>query len=118
VANLVRQLLRLLRQRRIGIRSCLCLLFRQTEIENLRVSALSDKNVGRHNVAVGDSFGVSSIKLSGNLDGQIEESIRLDRHSRNAMLQRYAVQKLHGDERFAVLVINFVDGADVRMQKK
>ncbi len=31
------------------------------------------------------------------------------------MLQRQPVQKLHGDERFAVLVVNFVDGADVRM---
>jgi hypothetical protein len=25
------------------------------------------------------------------------------------------IQKLHGDEGFAVLVVNFVDGADVRM---
>ena len=31
------------------------------------------------------------------------------------MPQRHAVQKLHGDERFAVLVVNFVDRADVRM---
>ena len=31
------------------------------------------------------------------------------------MLQRQAVQKLHGDERLTVLVANFVDGADVGM---
>ena len=31
------------------------------------------------------------------------------------MLQRHAVQKLHGNERFAVLVVNFVDRADVGM---
>ena len=31
------------------------------------------------------------------------------------MLQRRAIQKLHGDERGAVLFVNFVDGADVRM---
>jgi hypothetical protein len=29
--------------------------------------------------------------------------------------QREPVQKLHGDERFAVGVVDFVDGADVRM---
>ena len=31
----------------------------------------------------------------------------------NAMFQRQPVQKLHGDESFAVLVVNFVDGANV-----
>ena len=31
------------------------------------------------------------------------------------MLQRHAIQKLHGDERFAVLFVNFVDRADVGM---
>ena len=33
----------------------------------------------------------------------------------DAMLQRHALQKLHGDEGFAVLVVDFVDGADVGM---
>ena len=33
----------------------------------------------------------------------------------NAVLQRQPVQKLHGNEGFAVLVVNFVDGADVGM---
>jgi len=31
------------------------------------------------------------------------------------VLQGQAVQKFHGDERFAVLFVNFVDSADVRM---
>jgi hypothetical protein len=31
------------------------------------------------------------------------------------MLQRHSVQKLHGDEGLAALVINLVNGADVRM---
>ena len=31
------------------------------------------------------------------------------------MFQRHAVEKLHGDERFAVLVVDFMDGADVGM---
>jgi hypothetical protein len=31
------------------------------------------------------------------------------------MLQRHAVQKLHGDERFAMLVVNLIDCADIGM---
>jgi hypothetical protein len=31
------------------------------------------------------------------------------------MLQCQPIQKFHGDERFAVLVVDFVDGADVGM---
>ena len=31
------------------------------------------------------------------------------------MLQRQSIQKLHGDERRAVLVVNFVNCADIRM---
>jgi hypothetical protein len=31
------------------------------------------------------------------------------------MLQCHAIQKLHGDERFAALVVNLVDSADIRM---
>jgi hypothetical protein len=29
------------------------------------------------------------------------------------VLERHPIKKLHGDERFAVLIVNFVDGADV-----
>ena len=31
------------------------------------------------------------------------------------MLQREAIEKFHGDEHFAVLVVNFVDGANIGM---
>jgi hypothetical protein len=31
------------------------------------------------------------------------------------MLQRHAIQKFHGDESLPVLVVDFVDGADVRV---
>ena len=39
----------------------------------------------------------------------------LDGAAGDAMLQRYAVQKLHDDEGLAVCVVDFVDGADVGM---
>ena len=42
----------------------------------------------------------------------IEASVSSGRPG-DAMLQRHAVQKLHGDERLAVLFADFVNGADV-----
>src|ERR1700677_500445 len=33
----------------------------------------------------------------------------------DAVLQRHAIQKLHGDEHIAVLVINLVNGANIQM---
>ena len=50
-----------------------------------------------------------------NFDGEREKHLRLQRPPRDAMLQRQPVQKLHGDERLALMLANFVDGADVGM---
>src|ERR1022692_979111 len=35
-----------------------------------------------------------------------------------SVLQRHSVQKLHGDEGLPMLIVNFVDGADVRMVQR
>jgi hypothetical protein len=51
----------------------------------------------------------------GDLNCQSEQNLNIDGPPRDLMLQCHAVQKLHGDERLAVLVVNFVDGADVGM---
>jgi hypothetical protein len=55
------------------------------------------------------------IECVGNLDGQRQNQLGFHRSPGDAMLQRQPIQKFHGDERFTVLVVNFVDGADVRM---
>ena len=62
-----------------------------------------------------DSFSVGGIESVGNLDRQSEQNIRLHRLSGDALFQRYAVQKLHGDECLPVMLINLVNRADVRM---
>ena len=77
--------------------------------------ALRHENVGRLDVAMDDAFGVRGIKGVGNLDGQRQNEFWFHRLPCDAMLQRQTVQTLHGNERFAVLVVDFVDGADVRM---
>src|SRR5271169_155230 len=88
---------------------------RQTEVENLRVPALCDKNVGRFDVAVNDSFGMSGVQSVGDLNRQREQNIRLDRFSVDAVLQRLPVEKLHRNEGLTVVFADFMDGANIRM---
>jgi hypothetical protein len=88
---------------------------RQTEIQNLCVAAFGDEDVRGLDVAVDDAFRVSSVERVGNLSGQRQNQLGFHRPASDAMLHRQAVQKLHSDERLAVLVVNFVDRANVRM---
>jgi len=74
-----------------------------------------DKNIGGLDIAVDDAFGMRGVERIGNLNRQAEQNIRLDRPSGNAMLQRYPVQKLHGDERLPILLPNVINRADVGM---
>src|SRR6202040_1800486 len=66
-------------------------------------------------VPVDDAFGVGGVERVGNLNRQGQQSVCLQRSARSPMLQSHPVQELHGDERFAVLVVNFVDRADIRV---
>src|SRR5580704_14445076 len=79
------------------------------------MAPLGDEDVRRFDVAVHDAGGVSRIEGIGDFDGDREKNFRFQRTPRDAMLQSRAIQKLHGDEGFAMLVVNFVDGADVWM---
>jgi hypothetical protein len=88
---------------------------RQPEIQNLGMSALGDKYIGRLDVAVDDTSGVSCVERVGYVDGDGEKNFRFQRTPRNAMLQRQPIQKLHSDERLPVLLANVVNRADIRM---
>ncbi len=88
---------------------------RQAEIQYLGVPALGHEDVRRLDVAVDDAGSVSGVERVGDVDGDGEKNVRFQRTPGDAVLQRQPVQKFHGDERFAVLLVNFVDGADVGM---
>jgi hypothetical protein len=62
---------------------------------------------------VNDAFGVGCVERIRNLDGERQDPIGVEWPTTNAMLQRHPVQKLHGDEYCAVLLVNFVDRADI-----
>ena len=109
------QLQLLLRPRCVAIGAQFRLHLGQAKIENLRVAALGDENIRRLDIAVNDAFGVRRVQRVGDFRGQRQREVQLHRLAGDLVLQRGTIEKFHGDEHFAVLVVNFVDGADVRM---
>ena len=60
-----------------------------------------------------DAFGMSGVERVRNLNGQAEQNIGVHGFSGNAMLQCHAIEMLHGDEGFSILLANVEDHADV-----
>jgi len=92
--------------------------FGQAEVENLSVSALSHEKIRGLDVAMDDAFGVGGVEGIGNLACQIEQDFKLHRPRADAVFQGYAIEKFHGDEGFAVLIADVIDGADVGMVER
>src|SRR5580704_7629957 len=65
-----------------------------------------------------DAFRVRRVEGVGNFDAQVEQQLHLERTSGDAVLQRHAIEKFHGDERMSVTLADFVDGADVGMVQR
>ena len=83
------------------------------------MAALGDKNVGRLDVTVNDSFGVRGVQSVRNLNSPFEHIFQSATAS-PAMrcFQRRALHEFHGDERSAVLLADLVDGADIGMVQR
>ena len=90
----------------------------QAEIQNFGVAALGDENIGGLDVAVNDAFGVRGVERVGDFDGEREQVFDVQRAAGDAVLERLAVEKFHGDEGLAVLLADVVNGADVRMVQR
>jgi hypothetical protein len=89
--------------------------FGKTEVENLRVPALGDEDVCRLDVAVEDPLPVSGVQSVGDLDPELQDLRCRKRSSGEALPERLALEKLHGDEGTSFLLVHIVDRADVRM---
>src|SRR6267142_5524263 len=87
----------------------------KSEIENFGVLSLSYKNIGRLDVAVDDSLRVGCIQGISDLDADRQQGVEFHGTARDMALQCCAVQKLHGDERLPMPVVDFIDRTDVGM---
>ena len=79
------------------------------------MAALSDEDVGRLDIAMNDAFGVRCIEGVGDFDCHREQHFRFQGAARDAMLQGHSVQKLHGDERMALVLADVMNRANVRV---
>src|ERR1700723_87135 len=87
----------------------------QTEVENLGLIAIRYKDVGRFDVAVNDALGVRTVEGVSDLDAEVEKFIQLHRLPVDRALQGLAFEQFHGEEVAAILLADFVDGADARV---
>ena len=60
-----------------------------------------------------DPLGVCCIQCLRNLDGEGQTQLGFQRPAWNVVLQRKAIQKLHGDVRLVTVLADVVNGADV-----
>ena len=62
-----------------------------------------------------NALGMGRIQSIGDLNGQIEQRLGSHRPAHDSVLQRHAVQKLHRDERLALMLADFENCADIRV---
>ncbi len=79
------------------------------------MTSIRNKDIRRLDIAMHDALGMRRVQGVGDLDAQREDGFQLHRAGGDVMLERRTFQVLHGDESFAVLLANVVDGADVGM---
>ena len=87
----------------------------QSKIQDFGVPSIGDKDVGRFNIAVNDALGMGRIEGVCNIDANIKQTLRLQRTCENRLLQCFAVQVLHHDERASLVIADFVDGTNIGM---
>src|SRR5437763_3364551 len=79
------------------------------------MSSFGHENIRRFDVTVNDAFGVRCIQPIGDFNSEREQKIQIQSSSRYVMFQRHSIQNLHRNEGLPLLVVDFVDSADVRM---
>jgi hypothetical protein len=91
---------------------------REAEVEELGVTARADENVRRFDVPVEDIRGMGGVQCVSDLDPEPQHCIEFEWTGGESVLQRRALQILHGDERSSVLLADVVDRTDVWMVER
>ena len=73
------------------------------------------ENIRWFDVAMDDSFRMRCVQRIRDLDSQLEQFLDGHRFAIDRMLERAPFEALHGDEPLAIALVDFVDGANVRM---
>ena len=79
------------------------------------MAPLCNENVSRFDIAVNDALRVCCIERIGDFDCDRERSFNIHRTACDAVFQRQAIKKFHGDEAFAIVLANFINRADAGM---
>ena len=79
------------------------------------MAPFGDEDICGLDVSVDDAFGMGSVQSIGNFDSRTEQVFKLHRPTRDGVFQCFALQTFHRDEAPAVMLADFVDGANVRM---
>ena len=85
----------------------------QAEIEYLGAPAVGYENICRLDIAMNDALAMRGIESVGNLNRNIEMLFVSECFPQKPRGKWFAFEKLHRDERLAVVFGDFVDGADV-----
>src|SRR4029077_19490498 len=88
---------------------------RETEVGELRIATLGDKNIVRLDVAVQDAGRVRSGQSIGNADEHVDDLFPGSRLVMHPVLQRTAIDELGHQVLSAVDLTAFEDGEDMRM---
>src|ERR1700723_2548255 len=97
------------------IARCIAMNFGEAKIEQLGLAAFGDENICGLDIAMNDSFGMSGFKRVGDLNSEIEKLLGFEWAPFDAVLESFALEQLHGDERLAVVLADFINRADVWM---
>ena len=87
----------------------------QPEVEDLGVARRREEEVGRLDVPMNDPFGVRRLQTVGHLQRHRQDLVHLQPLPEHALLQRLALEQLHRDEVLPLVLVDVVDGADVRV---
>src|SRR5947209_3365235 len=87
----------------------------ETEIENLYLTALSDEDVGRLDVTMNDALGMRGFERLGELNADIEQTIKWQRRTEQLVIKALAFEQFHRNKGLPVRVFNRVDGTNIRV---
>src|SRR5205823_8498626 len=87
----------------------------ETEIENLYLTALSDEDVGRLDVTMNDALGMRGFESLGELNADIEQTIKWQRRTEQLVIKALAFEQFHRNKGLPVRVFNRVDGTNIRV---